>query len=67
MKIHIKNLKDYTHTHTHTHIKTVRIAEYSNIAGYKIIYRNLLHLNTLTANYQKEKLRKSHLQLHPKE
>ena len=34
----------------------------------KLIYRNLLPFCTLTANYQKEKLRKqSHLQLHQKE
>ena len=37
-------------------------------AGYKIIYRNLLHFYTLTTKYQKEKLRKQpHLSPHQEE
>ena len=34
------------------------ISEFSKVAGYKVIYRNLLHSYTLTMKYQKRKLRK---------
>ena len=34
------------------------INEFGKVAGYKIIYRNLLHFYTLTMKGQKEKLRK---------
>ena len=44
----------------------MRINEFRKIAGYKI-YRNLLHLYSLT-NYEKEKvIKQSRLQLHQKE
>ena len=44
------------------------INDFGKVAGYKIIERNLLHIYTLTMNYQKEKLRKqSHLYSHQKE
>ena len=43
-------------------------SEFSNIAGYKLIHRNVLHFYTLTTKDQKEKFRKqSHLPLHQKE
>ena len=44
------------------------INEFGEVAGYKIIYRNLLHVYTPTMKGQKEKLRKQpHLSLHQKE
>ena len=44
------------------------INQFGKVAGYKTIYRNLLHFYTLPMKYQKEKLRKqSHLLPHQKE
>ena len=44
------------------------INEFGKVAGYKIIYRNLLHSYILTMKDQKEKLgEKSHLPSHQKE
>ena len=46
--------------------KTVRINEFSKVAGYKSNIHIKTYSYTLTSNNQKEKLRKqSHLQLHP--
>ena len=43
------------------------INEFSKLAWYKLIYRNLLHLYTWKMNHKKEKLRKKpNLQLHQK-
>ena len=44
------------------------INEFGKVAGYKIIYRNLLHFYTLTMKGLKEKLKKqSHLSSNQKE
>ena len=41
------------------------INEFSKIAGYRLIYRNLLHFYMLIMNYQKVKVKEqSHLKLH---
>jgi len=44
------------------------INEFSKVAGYKMMYTNLLHFYILTVEDEKEKLRKlSHLPSHQKE
>ena len=45
---------------------TCNINKFSDVAGYKINTQNPLCFYTLKTNYQKEKLRKSHLQLYQK-
>ena len=58
-----KNPKDSTKKKPQ---KTVRINEFSKVAGYKSNIHIKTYSYTLTSNNQKEKLRKqSHLQLHP--
>ena len=37
-----------------SHQKTIRINEFSKVAGKKSMFRNLLRFYTLTMNYQKE-------------
>ena len=44
------------------------IYEFGEVAGYKLLHKNLLHSYTLRMKEQKEKLRKqSHLSLHQEE
>ena len=62
MILYIENPKDATRKLLEL------ISEFTKVAGYKLIHRNLLHSYTLTTKDQKEKLQEqSHLPLQQKE